>query len=186
MQHIEKYACGLILVLLGFAYLQILQEKSPTAGIDEEERKSRGEGEVFEMMRTLRRLEAPKVKDLLSLNVEKLSNDVAMKRFYTEASSPVQGVCHVLKRFGGQWLGKYKAFDGDKFICMDSYTPKDCLIYSFGISTQWGFEDVMDSLKCKAKPTIHHTATPLCVAAVFTSSILVLLLKGMRHCVWKL
>jgi len=50
---------------------------------------------------------------------------------------------------GGQWMAHYKAFDGDKFICMDSYIPEHCLIYSFGISTQWEFEDVMDQLKCK-------------------------------------
>ena len=69
-----------------------------------------------------------------------------------------------------------QAFDGDKFICMDSYVPENCLIYSFGIrsnvwshylsvfyevllvifsinftsfSKMWEFEDVMDLLKCK-------------------------------------
>ena len=30
------------------------------------------------------------------------------KRFYTEVSSPVQGVCRTLKRFGGRWLAKWK------------------------------------------------------------------------------
>ena len=27
----------------------------------------------------------------------------------------------------------FQAVDGDKFICMDSYTARDCLVYSFGI-----------------------------------------------------
>ena len=27
----------------------------------------------------------------------------------------------------------FQAYDGDKFICMDSYNPKQCLVYSFGI-----------------------------------------------------
>ena len=27
----------------------------------------------------------------------------------------------------------FQAFDGDKFVCMDSYSPRDCLIYSFGV-----------------------------------------------------
>ena len=29
-----------------------------------------------------------------------------------------------------------QAFDGDKFICMDSYVPENCLIYSFGIRSK--------------------------------------------------
>ena len=29
-------------------------------------------------------------------------------RFYSEVSSPVQGVCRMLKRFGGQWMAKWK------------------------------------------------------------------------------
>ena len=131
-----------------------------------------------------------------------------MVRFYQEVSTPVQGVCYSLKRFGGRWfaayqvfsqlirfffavfffslnhggsqltsfflswpvflpfllfslnhggsqltrffrslpgfflpflffstlnLGIFQAFDGDKFVCMDSYSPTDCLVYSFGI-----------------------------------------------------
>ena len=33
--------------------------------------------------------------------------------------------------FFTSWL--FQAWDGDKFICMDSYSPENCLIYSFGI-----------------------------------------------------
>ena len=81
---------------------------------------------------------------------------IPLPRFYVEVSSPVQGVCYTLKRIGGQWhspkkvdfefsimrsfenifyLSKdfFQAWDGDKFICMDSYSPENCLIYSFGI-----------------------------------------------------
>ena len=50
----------------------------------------------------------------------------------------------VLKRIGGHWLKRQ--VDGDKFICMDNLLVKDkCLIYSFGISNDWTFEDLMDS-----------------------------------------
>ena len=53
-------------------------------------------------------------------------------------------VCRVLKRIGGHWLKRQ--VDGDKFICMDNLLVKDkCLIYSFGISNDWTFEDLMDS-----------------------------------------
>ena len=30
-------------------------------------------------------------------------------------------------------LGVFQAIDGDKFVCLDSYSPTDCLVYSFGI-----------------------------------------------------
>ena len=53
-------------------------------------------------------------------------------------------VSRVLKRIGGHWLKRQ--VDGDKFICMDNLLVKDkCLIYSFGISNDWTFEDLMDS-----------------------------------------
>jgi hypothetical protein len=81
------------------------------------------------------------------LNVQQLTNEQAVERFYHEVSTPVQvlqsvfvkilawlqGVCYSLKRFGGRWFSGYQAFDGDKFICLDSYSSQDCLVYSFGI-----------------------------------------------------
>jgi len=113
--------------------------------------------DLHDVMRTLRKLQSPQVDELLNLDVELMTKEEAMNRFYKEVSSPVQGICQTLKRFGGQWLDLWKAYDGDKFICMDSYTPTNCLIYSFGISTMWEFEDIMDSLKCKVRaydPTV--------------------------------
>ena len=44
-----------------------------------------------------------------------------------------KGVCQNLKRLGGEWWPQWKAVDGDKFVCFDSYKPSSCLIYSFGI-----------------------------------------------------
>ena len=58
----------------------------------------------------------------------------------------------VIKRIGGKWIegGKpmNKQVDGDKFICLDRIVRSDshCLIYSFGISNDWTFEDQMDKL----------------------------------------
>ena len=39
-----------------------------------------------------------------------------------------------------------KQVDGDKFICLDKIVKSNsqCLIYSFGISNDWTFEDQMD------------------------------------------
>ena len=50
-----------------------------------------------------------------------------------KTSSFSQGVCQTLKRVGGKWWPHWKAVDGDKFICFDSFNPSSCLIYSFGI-----------------------------------------------------
>ena len=53
--------------------------------------------------------------------------------------------CRVLKRVGGQWHGKQ--VDGDKFVCFDSILrSQSCLVYSFGVSTDWSFEDQMGDL----------------------------------------
>ena len=50
-----------------------------------------------------------------------------------------------MKRVGGQWLEKQ--VDGDKFVCFDSILSKQsCIVYSFGVSNDWSFEDQMDDL----------------------------------------
>ena len=73
-----------------------------------------------------------------------------------------QGVCQSMKRLGGRWWSHWKAVDGDKFVCFDSFDPNDCLVYTFGIrwicvigfcqfgtfSNDWSFEDMMARLNC--------------------------------------
>ena len=57
-----------------------------------------------------------------------------------------------MKRIGGTWIdGSHKQVDGDKFLCFDKILTRDspCLIYSFGISNDWTFEDLMDSFGIK-------------------------------------
>ena len=56
----------------------------------------------------------------------------------------------VLKRVGGHWVtgeGKRrKQVDGDKFVCLDQILNKDsCIVYSFGVSNDWTFDDQMDN-----------------------------------------
>merc|ERR1712032_116144 len=112
-------------------------------------------GPKADVMRVLRKLQASQVTDLVNLNVDSLSAEEAMARFYQEASSPVQGVCYSLKRIGGRWRPENKAFDGDKFVCMDSYSPKDCLVYSFGVGGSLEFEDTIDQLNCSCQEPRH-------------------------------
>ena len=65
-----------------------------------------------------------------------MNESEAKAHFYQAISMPLQGVCLSLKRIGGIWvdIGRVKAVDGDKFICMDGFSSLGgCLIYSFGI-----------------------------------------------------
>ncbi|KAK3888732.1 hypothetical protein Pcinc_007207 [Petrolisthes cinctipes] len=44
--------------------------------------------------------------------------------------------------------------DGDKWICYEpglAPDPKDCLVYSFGISNEWSFDDAMDKYGCQVR-----------------------------------
>ena len=46
----------------------------------------------------------------------------------------------------GTWT-LHKQVDGDKFVCMDQILAGDqCVIYSFGLASDWTFEDQMDLL----------------------------------------
>ena len=41
---------------------------------------------------------------------------------------------------------KRKQVDGDKFVCLDQILKKDsCIVYSFGVSNDWTFDDQMDN-----------------------------------------
>jgi len=134
----------------------------PVEGKGAQGRRELKEKVDFEVMQVLRKLQAPQVNALLNLDVDSMSNKEAVDRFYREVSTPVQGVCHSLKRFGGRWWPHDQAFDGDKFVCTDSYSSKDCLVYSFGTRSEWEFEDVMDSLNCTVHahdPTVNFPPT---------------------------
>ena len=57
--------------------------------------------------------------------------------------------CRVLKRVGGQWISsaQRQQVDGDKFVCLDLILNKDsCIVYSFGVASDWTFEDQMDNI----------------------------------------
>ena len=58
-----------------------------------------------------------------------------------------------MKSFGGNWATDCGSVDGSKNVCMDYFLPsvkaKKCLIYSFGISDDWTFEDAMADFGCQ-------------------------------------
>ena len=45
--------------------------------------------------------------------------------------------------------GGGRGIDGDKYVCMDDFQSDDtCLVYSFGIATDWTFEDFITQFGC--------------------------------------
>ena len=73
--------------------------------------------------------------------------------FQSFIQNPQRSFCKEMKRFGGQYRNECKYLDGQKFVCMDNLfkdiANDECLIYSFGVSNDWSFEDIMDELGCK-------------------------------------
>jgi len=103
-----------------------------------------------EIMNMLSEIENARTLDILSLNIDKNKAKELELKYYQLLGFPLQGVCRVLKRIGGLW--NRRQVDGDKFICLDNFDKmanKDCYIYTFGISNDWTFEDIMDKVGCK-------------------------------------
>ena len=51
----------------------------------------------------------------------------------------------------GKWL-QHQAWDGHKYVCEDDFTDEgECLVYTFGVSGDASFEDIMASKGTKYK-----------------------------------
>ena len=59
----------------------------------------------------------------------------------------------VLVDFSGKFTFPGAASEGDKMLCVDNIIQdiqnKSCLVYSFGIASDWTFEISMANLGCK-------------------------------------
>jgi len=71
------------------------------------------------------------------------------------------------KFFGGHWEEIHACLDGHKFVCLDDLyldvKNKKCLVYSFGISDDWSFEEHMVGMGCTVRtfdPTIDGERLP--------------------------
>jgi hypothetical protein len=92
--------------------------------------------QINAMMKDMRIRDKKLVSAIMNVSLDSINESDAKAHFYQAISMPLQGVCLSLKRIGGMWvdIGRVKAVDGDKFICMDGFSTRgDCLIYSFGI-----------------------------------------------------
>jgi len=113
------------------------------------------------LIQSFREKDSKLVDEVLGLDIAKMTEEQAMSKFYWFIAFPVQGVCRILKRIGGKWV--QRQVDGDKFVCMDNMVlGKPCVIYSFGIGSDWTFEDFMDYQGCEIRsydPTVDFPAT---------------------------
>lgn len=60
--------------------------------------------------------------------------------------------CKLTHDFGGFLRIQPKGFDGQKALCLDPDvrpTPESCLVYSFGISGDWSFDEDMELYGCE-------------------------------------
>ena len=82
-----------------------------------------------------------------------ISNYIELDNFQHLLAIPMQSICNVGKWFSlTKWLWRCGATDGERYICMDNFYSdiqnNTCLIYSFGIGVDYGFEEEMTRLGC--------------------------------------
>ena len=99
---------------------------------------------------------------LKSFLAEIWPNDRKIRQtFYEFLSQPMQTVCSIPKKIGGNWLQQCGWFDGEKHVCMDNLKSaidkNECLVYSFGLGSHWEFEMTMAEMGCTVRafdPTV--------------------------------
>ena len=97
-------------------------------------------------------------KKLCKLNKSRLIN-LERFDFSKQKSEQIESTLHAFIMnptdtawFGGGYLSYCHYVDGGKYICMDELIydilNSECVIFSFGISHNWTFQDMMDDLGC--------------------------------------
>ncbi|KAK7077234.1 hypothetical protein SK128_020552 [Halocaridina rubra] len=81
--------------------------------------------------------------------------------FVNYAENP-RVICPQLRYMGGRRRPTGER-DGDKAVCFNpvyNISPNDCIVYSFGISTDWSFDDAMAGLGCQVYSFDHTIGLP--------------------------
>ena len=86
------------------------------------------------------------------------------------------------------WLNSCGWFDGEKHVCMDylkqAIDKNECLIYSFGLGSDWTFENTMANMGCTIRALGTLPPKILSLAAYFTS-LTTLILSNVRGAIKK-
>ena len=83
--------------------------------------------------------------------------------FHKFVQNPHLGRCPSLQRYGGNYRKDCQYWDGHKYVCLPQLQhdikKDECLIYSFGVSTEWSFENAMNDFGCQVlmfDPTVNY------------------------------
>ena len=67
----------------------------------------------------------------------------------------------IIEKILGTWLANCGWFDGEKHVCIDlikaSIDKGECLVYSFGLGSDWSFENTLANMGCTIRaldPTV--------------------------------
>ena len=98
-------------------------------------------------------IDKEKTELIKNIDFQSMTNDALRDLFHQIIMDPHIGRCTVLQRLGGFYRYPCKYWDGQKFMCMpDIYEDIEnhrCLIYSFGISSDYTFEQAVGRLGCE-------------------------------------
>ena len=78
--------------------------------------------------------------------------EMELQRLAAFIGQPQHGACELMQRFGGSlWSGSF--VDGQYAVCLDRFRPAtasgDCLMYSFGVATDWSLDEAMQEAGCE-------------------------------------
>ena len=95
----------------------------------------------------------PKTDLILNTDLKLQESENLRQLFNRFVMNPHSGRCSKIQRFGGEFKTSCKYWDGHKFVCVDELYKDlqigECLIYSFGIDSDYSFEEAMDQFGCK-------------------------------------
>ena len=99
------------------------------------------------------------MKRIRQLNISDSDDDT----FHSIVMDTFDTACSTKARIGGKYIPKCFAMDGQKYVCMDELMMdvknQKCVVYSFGIGSDWTFENTMASFGCKVY-AYDHTIDP--------------------------
>merc|ERR1712176_1538625 len=114
-----KQLLSLIIIVNLLIYIHLLIREQPVF-----------EQKLNLLMKTLSDIEKTQIQKVKDLDTATIPNKEAKFLFFRILAFPMQSVCRVLKRIGGQW--QRVQVDGDKFVCLDNLLAQEkCVIHSF-------------------------------------------------------
>ena len=110
------------------------------------------QGKYRKFKKKLCKLNKSRLINLERFDFSKQKGEQIESTLHAFIMDPTDTACKEKHRFGGGYLSYCHYVDGGKYMCMDeliyNILNNECVIFSFGISHEWTFEDMMDDLGC--------------------------------------